>query len=132
MTKTYQLSSILFRILYSIVAIIILLFNVVFSGIGEENDQSLVLPFLFCLLCIYTVTLFHKTPIETNLSKSLQIISVLLILTTIIGSLYLIITTLKNNGSIFALILCSLMLLTSITLIYFVIKNKKYRHYCKQ
>lgn len=126
MNIIYLLASIIFRILYIIAAFIIILFNFVFSGIVEENDHSLDLPLWYCFLCVFIITIFHKASVESVLSKVLQVISILLISTTLIGSFYLMIAILKNNGSMSALIFLSILFFTSIPLIFFVFKNRKY------
>lgn len=126
MNIIYLLASIIFRILYSIAALILISFNVLFSRIVKENDHSLDLPLWYCFLCIFTITIFHNVSVESVLSKVLQVISILFISTTLIGSLYLMIAILKNNGSMSALIFLSILFFTSIPLIFFVIKNRKY------
>lgn len=126
MNIIYLLASIIFRILYTIAAVIMLLFNVLFSGIVEENDHSLDLPLWYCFLCVFIITIFHKASVESVLSKVLQVISILFISTTLIGSLFLMIAILKNNGSMSALFFLSLFFFNSIPLIFFVIKNRKY------
>ena len=129
MNKFYQLSSIAFRILYSIGALVILVFYFVLYGlIEEQGDTSLILPFLFCVVCVYIITLFHKVPIESKLSKVLQIISFIIILITLIGCFYLSVMTFKNNGSILIAALFGMLALVSVPLIYFVTRNKKYSH----
>ena len=126
MNIIYLLVSIIFRILYSIAALIMVSFDFLFSRIVEENDHSLDLPLWYCFLCIFTITIFHNVSVESVLSKVLQVISILFISTTLIGSLYLMIAILKNNGSMSALIFLSILFFTSIPLIFFVIKNRKY------
>jgi hypothetical protein len=132
MNKLYRLSSIIFRALYSIGALVIVVFYFVFSGlIEEEGDNSLILPFLFCVVSVFVITLFHKVSLESKLSKVLQIISFFIILITLIGCFYLSVMTFKNNGSILIAVLFAMLALASVPLIYFVARNKKYSHYCQ-
>jgi lysylphosphatidylglycerol synthetase-like protein (DUF2156 family) len=128
MKKLYRLSSIIFRAIYCIGAVVILFFNYALSGFNEVNDNSLILPFLFCMLCVFIITLFHKVSLKSFWSKILRILSFFIILISLIGSFYLSNVILKNDGSILALITLIMLALVSIILIYFVLRNNKYSY----
>ncbi len=126
MTKIYRFTSIIFRVLNAIAAVLILFLNLVFSRLAEEDDLSLVPPLLFCVFSVIVITFFHKTSAESLLSKVLQVISVAFIASTIAVSFYLILEIIGNFGSYLALIFLSVLLVISIPLLYFVIRNRKY------
>lgn len=126
LTKIYRFTSIIFRVLNAIAAVLILFLNLVFSRLAEEDDMSLVPPLLFCVFSVIVITFFHKTSIESLLSKVLQVISVAFIASTIAISFYLILGIIGNFGSYLALIFLSVLLVISIPLLYFVIRDRKY------
>lgn len=126
LTKIYRFTSIIFRVFNAIAAIIILFFNLVFSGFSVDNDLSLLPPLLFCVFSVIVITFFHKTSAESLLSKILQVISIVFIASTIAISFYLILGIIGNFGSYLALIFLSVLLVISIPLLYFVIRNRKY------
>lgn len=126
LTKIYRFTSIIFRVLNAIAAVLILFLNLVFSRLAEEDDMSLVPPLLFCVFSVIVITFFHKTSIESLLSKVLQVISVAFIASTIAVSFYLILGIIGNFGSYLALIFLSVLLVISIPLLYFVIRDRKY------
>ena len=126
LTKIYRFTSIIFRVLNAIAAVLILFLNLVFSRLAEEDDMSLLPPLLFCVFSVIVITFFHKTSIESILSKVLQVISVAFIASTIAVSFYLILGIIGNFGSYLALIFLSVLLVISIPLLYFVIRDRKY------
>ena len=126
LTKIYRFTSIIFRVLNAIAAVLILFLNLVFSRLAEEDDMSLLPPLLFCVFSVIVITFFHKTSIESLLSKVLQVISVAFIASTIAVSFYLILGIIGNFGSYLALIFLSVLLVISIPLLYFVIRDRKY------
>ena len=126
LTKIYRFTSIIFRVLNAIAAVLILFLNLVFSRLAEDDDMSLLPPLLFCVFSVIVITFFHKTSIESLLSKVLQVISVAFIASTIAISFYLILGIIGNFGSYLALIFLSVLLVISIPLLYFVIRDRKY------
>lgn len=126
LTKIYRFTSIIFRVLNAIAAVLILFLNLVFSRLAEEDDMSLLPPLLFCVFSVIVITFFHKTSAESLLSKVLQVISVAFIASTIAVSFYLILGIIGNFGSYLALIFLSVLLVISIPLLYFVIRDRKY------
>lgn len=126
LTKIYRFTSIIFRVLNAIAAVLILFLNLVFSRLVEEDDLSLLPPLLFCVFSVIVITFFHKTSAESLLSKFLQVISIAFITSTIAVSFYLILEIIGNFGSYLALIFLSVLLVISIPLLYFVIRNRKY------
>ena len=126
LTKIYRFTSIIFRVLNAIAAVLILFLNLVFSRLAEDDDMSLLPPLLFCVLSVIVITFFHKTSAESLLSKVLQVISIAFITSTIAVSFYLILGIIGNFGSYLALIFLSVLLVISIPLLYFVIRDRKY------
>ncbi len=126
LTKIYRFTSIIFRVLNAIAAVLILFLNLVFSRLAEEDEMSLLPPLLFCVFSVIVITFFHKTSAESLLSKVLQVISVAFIASTIAVSFYLILGIIGNFGSYLALIFLSVLLVISIPLLYFVIRDRKY------
>jgi hypothetical protein len=113
-------------VLNAIAAVIILFLNLVFSRLAEEDDLSLLPPLLFCVFNVIVITSFHKTSAESVLSKVLQVISIVFIASTIAISFYLILGIIGNFGSYLALIFLSVLLVISIPLLYFVIRDRIY------
>jgi hypothetical protein len=126
LTKIYRFTSIIFRVLNAIAAVLILFLHLVFSRLVEEDDLSLLPHLLFCVFSVIVITFFHKTSAESLLSKFLQVISIAFITSTIAVSFYLILEIIGNFGSYLALIFLSVLLVISIPLLYFVIRNRKY------
>ena len=125
MTRLYYICSIIFRITFVIITVVILFFNILFSDFTGKDDHSLVLPYTFCISCVLIITLFHNLFYPNWLKTILQLISTFLVSYSVFYSI-LLFEIAQKSGNIFVLIFDLMIPFVGIPLIYFLIRDKKY------
>jgi predicted membrane metal-binding protein len=129
MTKMYFICSIIFRILFGIIAVVIVLADFIFADLTDKNDNSLMLPFIICISCISTITIFHNLKLKSVARKIFQVLSILFVLATLIYSIYSSILILENDGSKLFLLLNVILSMVCLPLVYFLFHDRQYCHY---